>query len=158
MGHSIATAVADLESGVEHLKGQVSCMLMKINQVDCAIDIVKSLLATTGRLMAEDEIRSVRLSDLPCLYLKDELLKLIAVVEEGVRRILGLAGLLIDEVRQRLLLINQVFLELDPSRGRLNVLRMALDDVESLCVSILARSHIQLLALNALKKDKGAFG
>ncbi|MCO8163217.1 hypothetical protein NJC38_13700 [Pseudomonas sp. 21LCFQ010] len=156
MRHSIATAVADLESGVAHLKGQVSCMLLKINQVDCAIDIAKSLLASTDRLMGGPQANASSLSDPSCVHLKGELLRLIAVVEEGVRRVLGLTGMLIDDVRQRLLIISRVFCEFDSARGRLNALKTVLDDVESLCVSILARSSVQLLALDALKQNKGA--
>ena len=156
MKHSIAIAVADLELGVAHLKGKVSCMLLKINQVDCAIDIAKSLLASTDRLMDEYRANTTRSSELPCLHLKVELLKLIAVVEEGVRRILGLTGKLVDEDRQRLLIINRAFRDFDPSRGRLNALKTVLHDVESLCVSILARSSVQLLALDTLKQGKGA--
>jgi len=148
---TVHDALDDFESCVNRINNTISCFLLKVNEVDCAIEVVKSLLISLDYI-GDEQARVTGLAIEPALgQLKEEMGRLISVVEEGIRRILGLAGLLADEVRQRLLLLNNVVGHINPGAGRLHRLSASLGEMESQCATILFRSTKQLTTLGLMK-------
>lgn len=151
MASTLHDALDDFESCVRRMSNNISCFLIKVNEVDCAIDVVKSLLITLDQIGQEQSCVRVRAIEPSLSQLKSEMCRLISVVEEGISRILGLAGLLADEVRQKLLLLSGIVGDISPVSTRMKTLSISLNEIESLCATILYRSNKQLTTLGLRK-------
>lgn len=151
MASTLHDALDDFESCVKRMNNNIACFLLKVNEVDCAIDVVKALLIALDQIdQAQACVRVLTVA--PSLsVLKSEMCRLISVVEEGISRILGLAGLLADEVRQKLLLLSRIVGDISPVSTRMKTLSLSLNEIESLCATILYRSSKQLTTLGLMK-------
>lgn len=151
MASTLHDALEDFESCVKRMNNNIACFLLKVNEVDCAIDVVKALLIALDQIdQAQACVRVLTVA--PSLSaLKSEMCRLISVVEEGISRILGLAGLLADEVRQKLLLLSRIVGDISPVSTRMKTLSLSLNEIESLCATILYRSSKQLTTLGLMK-------
>lgn len=151
MASSLHDALDDFESCVRRMSNNISCFLIKVNEVDCAIDVVKSLLIALDQMGQKQDCNKVLVIGPSLSQLKSEMCRLISVVEEGIRRILGLAGLLADEVRQQLLLLCTLVGDVNPVSVRMQALSISLNEMEHLCATILYRSNKQLTTLGLMK-------
>ncbi|GAB7532377.1 hypothetical protein PS3A_47920 [Pseudomonas sp. 3A(2025)] len=151
MTHQLHEALDDFESCVQRMSNNISCFLIKVNEVDCAIDVIKSLLVAMEQIGQEQVGIRVLAIEPSLSQLKSEMSRLVSVVEEGILRILGLAGLLADEVRQQLLLLGSIVGDISPVSTRMKTLSISLNEMEALCATILYRSSKQLTTLGLIK-------
>ncbi|MBD8493676.1 hypothetical protein IFR09_19095 [Pseudomonas syringae] len=151
MAGLLLEALDEFEACVQRMNLQVCTFLLKVNEVDRAVEVVKSLLMALDHLHEEQADTDAGAMVPPVVQLKHEMERLIALVEEGIRRILGMAGVLADEVRQRLLLLNTAFRNLAPASARLQTLNVSLSEMDGLCATILFRSNKQLTTLGLMK-------
>lgn len=151
MASQLHEALDDFESCVQRMSNNISCFLLKVNEVDCAIDVIKSLLVAMDQIGQEQVGIRVLTIESSLSQLKSEMSRLVLVVEEGILRILGLAGLLADEVRQQLLLLSSIVGDISPVSIRMKTLSISLNEMEALCATILYRSSKQLTTLGLMK-------
>lgn len=151
MTGTLFAALNDFESCVTRMNIRISGFLLKVNEVDCALDVVKSLLMSLDHIHQAQTGLAPAMLDPSVGQLKHEMQRLISVVEEGIFRILGMAGVLADEVRQRLLLLDTAFRDLTPVSARMQTLNVSLSEMEVLCATILFRSNKQLTTLGLMR-------